>query len=261
MRLTPHSGGDKHLVFHEELSCTSLSCTWMCCCLCLLMFIWKWTKTDSPLAAPPPTQQDTTLEAHVKANGPLTLSVGEVEEQTQDKQQRQQQRGSGSVHGGTAWHQHALAASVALAHRALWVSLVWFLRCRVFTAYARQGGMGRGREKGRERERGSEWNKAVWLHGFYLSLHISDIPPHSLGWSWQRIGRGWCAHRVCSDSSLNGIVTSHNACARVHERESDRECRREREKPHRWKGGLIRFCLHSFGGERQLNTPHNKSTF
>ncbi|KAF0029396.1 hypothetical protein F2P81_018501 [Scophthalmus maximus] len=64
--------------------------------------------------------RDTTLEAHVKANGPLTLSVSEVEEQTQDKQQRQQQqRGSGSVHGGTAWHQHALAASVALAHRAL----------------------------------------------------------------------------------------------------------------------------------------------
>lgn len=50
----------------------------------------------------------------------LTLSVGEVEEQTQGEQQRQQQqRGSGSVHGGTAWHQHALAASVALAHRAL----------------------------------------------------------------------------------------------------------------------------------------------
>lgn len=50
----------------------------------------------------------------------LTLSVGEVEEQTQSEQQRQQQqRGSGSVHGGAAWHQHALAASVALAHRAL----------------------------------------------------------------------------------------------------------------------------------------------
>lgn len=50
----------------------------------------------------------------------LTLSVGEVEEETQGEQQRQQQqRGSGSVHGGTAWHQHALAASVALAHRAL----------------------------------------------------------------------------------------------------------------------------------------------
>lgn len=58
----------------------------------------------------------------MRAEGPLTLSVGEVEEQTRDKQQRQQQqqqRGSGSVHGGTAWHQHALAASVALAHRAL----------------------------------------------------------------------------------------------------------------------------------------------
>lgn len=50
----------------------------------------------------------------------LTLSVGEVEEQTQGEQQRQQQqRGSGPVHGGTAWHQHALAAWVALAHRAL----------------------------------------------------------------------------------------------------------------------------------------------
>lgn len=79
----------------------------------------KKKSNNSALATPPPTQQDTTLEAHVTANGPLTLSVGEVEEQTQDKQQRQQQRGSGSVHGGTAWHQHALAASVALAHRAL----------------------------------------------------------------------------------------------------------------------------------------------
>ena len=69
----------------------------------------------------PPPQPDRSqhLKVHVKASGPLTLSVGEVEEQTQDKQQRQQQRGSGSVHGGTAWHQHALAASVALAHRAL----------------------------------------------------------------------------------------------------------------------------------------------
>lgn len=101
---------------------------------------------------------------------------------------------------------------------------------------ARRGmGRGRGSKEGgkkreKERERGTEWNKAVWLHGFYLSLHISDIPPHSLGWSWQRIGRGWCAHRVCSDSSLNGIVTSHNACARVRERESDRECKRERER-------------------------------
>lgn len=66
-----------------------------------------------------PAPNPAELEAHVKANGLLTLSVGEVEEQTQDKQQRQQQRGSGSVHGGTAWHQHALAASVALAHRAL----------------------------------------------------------------------------------------------------------------------------------------------
>lgn len=55
-----------------------------------------------------------------RLTGALTLSVGEVEEQTQGEQQRQQQqRGSGSVHGGTAWHQHALAASVALAHRAL----------------------------------------------------------------------------------------------------------------------------------------------
>lgn len=66
----------------------------------------------------PVAQQDILHEAHVKT-GLLTLSVSEVEEQTQDKQQRQQQRGSGSVHGGTAWHQHALAASVALAHRAL----------------------------------------------------------------------------------------------------------------------------------------------
>lgn len=55
----------------------------------------------------------------MEAYGGLTLSVGEVEEQTLDEQQWQQRRGSGSVHGGTAWHQHALAASVALAHRAL----------------------------------------------------------------------------------------------------------------------------------------------
>lgn len=187
-------------------------------------------QTNSTLAFPAPNHWDTTLEAHVKASSLLTLSVGEVEEQTQDKQQRQQQRGSGSVHGGTAWHQHALAASVVLAHRALWVSLVWFLRCRVFTAYAREEGIGRGngKEEGGKRERETEWNKAVWLHGFYLSLHISDIPPHSLGWSWQRIGRGWCVHGVCSDSSLNGIVTSHNACAHVHESERDRHCERER---------------------------------
>lgn len=118
----------------------------------------------------------------------LTLSVGEVEEQTQDEQQRQQQqRGSGSVHGGTAWHQHALAASVALAHRALWVSLVWFLRCRVFTAYEKQkNGMGRreserGREGSKERRREkreeSEWNKAVWLLGFLsVPAHLWHTP-------------------------------------------------------------------------------------
>lgn len=115
-------------------------------------FKWNIKQTFPPLSLCPQPQREATLEAHVKANSPLTLRVGEVEEQTQDKQQRQQQRGPGSVHGGTAWHQHALAASVALAHRALWVSLVWFLRCRVFTAYVRQGGMGRGRKK-REKER------------------------------------------------------------------------------------------------------------
>lgn len=66
-----------------------------------------------------PAQKNSLFKAYVKVYGELTLSVGEVEEQTLDEQQRQQQRGSGSVHGGTAWHQHALAASVALAHRAL----------------------------------------------------------------------------------------------------------------------------------------------
>lgn len=127
---------------------------------------WKSNKTSFTLVTPPPNPAG--HEAHVKANGPLTLSVGEVEEQTQDKQQRQQQRGSGSVHGGTAWHQHALAASVALAHRALWVSLVWFLRCRVFTAYARQGGIGRGRgskEGGKKREKEREEVNETKLFG------------------------------------------------------------------------------------------------
>lgn len=91
----------------------------------------------------------------------------------------------------------------------------------------------RGREGGkREKERATEWNKAVWLHGFYLSLHISDIPPHSLGWSWQGMGRSWCARGVCSDSSLNGIVTSHNVCARVHVKERERERERARKPMH-----------------------------
>lgn len=94
----------------------------------------------------------------------------------------------------------------------------------------KEGGDEEGGKKGQRKREENEWNKAVWLHGFYLFLHISDIPPHSLGWSWQRIGRAWCAHRVCSDSSLNGIVTSHNACARVHEKEWDAECKPQRER-------------------------------
>jgi len=65
------------------------------------------TGRKEPIPPWPTTQRDTTLETHVKANGPLTLSVGEVEKQTQDQQQ---QRGSGSVHGGTAWYQHAFGS-------------------------------------------------------------------------------------------------------------------------------------------------------
>lgn len=65
------------------------------------------------------------LPVLVRGDSPLTLSVGEVAEQSQDeqRQQRRQQRRQrgprGPAHGGTAWHQHALAASVELAHRAL----------------------------------------------------------------------------------------------------------------------------------------------
>lgn len=160
-----------HEVFKLHMCHMKYLCVWWC------SRKKKQNKTNSTLAIPPPTQQDTTLEAHVKANGPLTLSVGEVEEQTQDKQQRQQQRGSGSVHGGTAWHQHALAASVALAHRALWVSLVWFLRCRVFTAYARQGGIGRGRgsEEGGKREKKRE---RKWMKQSCLAPRVLSIPAH-----------------------------------------------------------------------------------
>lgn len=85
----------------------------------LTMFSGAKKKEHSHHSVPQPSRTQE-LEAQMKADGPLTLSVGEVEKQTQDQQQRhQQQRGSGSVHGGTAWHQHALAASVALAHRAL----------------------------------------------------------------------------------------------------------------------------------------------
>lgn len=98
----------------------------------------------------------------------------------------------------------------------------------------------RGREgskEGRREKKRGKWMKQSCLapRVFYLCLHICDIPPHSLGWSWQRIGRGWCAHRVCSDSSLNGIVTSHNVCARAHERgglKTSARIERVRERNH-----------------------------
>lgn len=239
-------------------------CAWWC--------LNKNERDDSKNSPHPITSGTPHSRPVGKADGVLTLSVGEVEEQTQDEQQRQQQRGSGSAHGGTAWHQHALAASVALAHRALWVSLVWFLRCRVFTAYARQGGKGRGRrkegmrrgEKRREKERGE------WLKQSCLAPRVLSIPAHfwhtptqprleltedrkslmcSQGMFWQF--SKWNSHftqRVCT-------------CAWEGVRRRVQATEREREKPPRWKGELIWFCLHSSGHERQLNALHNMSTF
>lgn len=72
-----------------------------------------------------------------------------MEEQTQDEQQRQQQRGSGSAHGGTAWHQHALAASVALAHRVSQSGLISQMQGIHSLCEAR-------RERKREKEGGDE---------------------------------------------------------------------------------------------------------
>lgn len=47
----------------------------------------------------------------------------------------------------------------------------------------KEGGDEEGGGKERERERRMNETKLFGSTGFYLFLHISDIPPHSLGWS------------------------------------------------------------------------------
>lgn len=121
-----------------------------------------------------------------------------------------------------------------------------------------------GGEKRREKERG-EWMKQSCLAPRVLSIpaHFWHTPTQprleltedrkslmcSQGMFWQF--SKWNSHftqRVCT-------------CAWEGVRRRVQATEREREKPPRWKGELIWFCLHSSGHERQLNALHNMSTF
>lgn len=121
-----------------------------------------------------------------------------------------------------------------------------------------------GGKKRREKERG-EWMKQSCLAPRVLSIpaHFWHTPTQprleltedrkslmcSQGMFWHF--SKWNSHftqRVCT-------------CAWEGVRRRVQATEREREKPPRWKGELIWFCLHSSGHERQLNALHNMSTF